>query len=587
MKQFLITALSLLTIGALSAQNSPVYVLFNSSCFQQLEYKRVRSGESVFAYSYKANVDEQYVFFSVGTPLPTESLPEGTLDCTTLNITDDAVKIINDQSHARQIYVIVQQRTGGYLMMPITTAVQVKRYGSWYLLVGPKYTFAVDTTNLSYQDNLQSEDSPSIIRFTGSQLNNCLLQYKFHGEPTRGNTEIVDLDFIYGIGVVNLRRGANATELQGSEMRLANVGNQTFDAYLAEICHQPNQQVNTNYNTSAWTNTAYTAEPDKENMSTGGGWQQPAQPANTGWQQQQPSTQTNQIVTGNNFSGTAGAPSGCTTPFGKGYHVVQRGESLKAIARTYNVDLKSIIKWNNIKDPDKIQVCQQIWLQKPPAKSSTTTAKSVAAKSQTTGNTVVNQSNYWSGNQQPTQYNYAPAQYNYAQSGTHLVVKGETLSGISRRYNCPEDCVRRANNMPPQGNVIVKIGQTLTIPQCPCQTTNVAANEPSRTSGPPPQVANTLNPQTKPPAPVVYDYQKEDPNAYNETSVAGQNTGQTTQPRDPNNLPPTQEYIVRQGETINSIAIKHKMSVAELATLNGLKTDDKLTPGKRLVVRQY
>jgi LysM repeat protein len=560
MKHFLSAVLSLIVLGTLSAQTSPVYVLFNSTCFQQLEYKKVRSGESLFAYSYRPNLDEQYIFFSVGTPLPTESLPDGTLDCSTLNITDDAVKIINDQTHARQIYIIVQQRTGGYLMMPITTAVQVKRYGSWYLLVGPKYTFAVDTTNLSYQDNLQSEDSPSIIRFTGSQLNNCLLQYKFHGEPTGSNTEIVDLDFIYGIGIINLRRGSNASELQGSEMRLANVGFQTFDAYLAEICHQPNQQVNTNYNTSAWTTTANANEPDKENMSAGGAWEQPSSQFGSG------------VGGGTQYS------SGCNIPFGKGYHVVQRGESLKAIARTYNIDLKSLIKWNNIKNPDHIEVCQQIWLQKPPAKSTTTTAKSVA-KPQTTGAKVVNQQAYLNG----TQQNAAPVQYNYGQAGTHTVQKGETLSGISRKYNCPEACVRQANNMPPQGNVIVKIGQTLTIPQCPCST-NTAVNQSNRTSGPPPQVANTLNPQTKPPAPVIYDYGKENPNAYNETSVAGQNQGQTNQPKDP---PPTQEYIVRQGETINSIAIKHKMTVAELLALNSLKADDKLTPGKRIIVRNY
>ncbi len=52
-------------------------------------------------------------------------------------------------------------------------------------------------------------------------------------------------------------------------------------------------------------------------------------------------------------------------------------------------------------------------------------------------------------------------------------------------------------------------------------------------------------------------------------------------------MPPTQEYIVRQGETMNSIAVKFKMNLAELAALNSLGQDEKLIPGKRLVVRRY
>lgn len=565
MKHLLLAVLSLLAISTLSAQSSPVYVLFKSECFQQLEYKRVRSGESIFAYSYRPNVDEQYIFFSVGTPLPTASLPEGTLDCSTLKITDDAVNIINDQTNARQIYVLIQQRTGGYMMMPITTAVQVKRYGSWYLLVGPKYTFAVDTANLSYQANLQSESSPSIIRFTGSQLANCLIQYKFHGEPTGSNKEIVDLDFIYGIGIVNLRRGANQSELQGSEMRLANVGGQTFDAYLTQVCGQPDQ--NAGKTTSTWTTTD-AREPGKEELSSGG-----------------MTTQGNQIVTGSGVgAGTAAqSSSGCPTPYGKGYHIVQPGESLYAIARTYGVEASSLIKWNNIKKADHLEVCQQIWLQKPPAAGAT--AKNMTIPKNPKGTTVPNQSIYWGGTQQVAKTVQAGNVV-----GTHLIQQGETLSGIARRYNCSEACIRQANNLPPQGNVIIKTGQTLNIPQCPCQLNAGQSNAtPSATRQPttpttPQQVTSFLNDQTQPAAPTA-GYQKENP-AYNQQqpSNSAQTQGNQSEQKE---LPPTQEYIVRQGETMSSIAIKHKMSVAELAALNGYAQDEKLVAGRRIIVRNY
>ncbi len=598
MKHLFVTALSLITIAALSAQ-SPVYVLFNANCMKQLEYKKTRSGESVYAYSYQPNPDEQYLFMSGSGALPTPSLPEGTLDCNTLNITDDAVRIINEQTQSRQMYVVIQQRTSGYLMMPVYSAIQMKRYGSWYLLVGPKFTFAIDTTKLSYSDNLQGESSPSVIRFTGSQLANCRYQYKFHGEPARGYTESMDFDFIAGLGIVNYRIGSNPSELSGSEMRLANIDGRTYDSYLADICHQSNQQVNTDYSTPQWTNQAgYNTggELNKEDMSAGG-WQQSGQ--NTGGWQQPPTTSAGKWQTGGNVGNPGGVstyPSGCPTPFGKGYHVVQRGESLKAISRTYNVDLKSIIRWNNIKNPDHIEVCQQIWLQQPP--KSNTTSKGEASTQNNynvkkDGPTVVNQWNA-AGNQQyyaPSNYNYTSPNRTQGFTGNHLIQRGETLSGIARRYNCPEECVRLANNMPRTGDVMIKAGETLQIPDCTCQMgstyqqPNTYNYNAPRTSIAPPQVSSALNTQTQAPAPQVYEYQN--PNAYNETSVAGQNQGQTNQQQNSQEPPPTQEYIVRQGETMNSIAIKHKMSVAELSALNSIAQDEKLVPGRRLVVRKY
>lgn len=592
MKHLLFATLALFTFSAAIAQ-SPVYVLFNNACMQQLEYKYTRSGESIFAYSYKPNADEQYIFMSSSSGMPTQNLPEGTFDCNTLSVTDEAVKIINEQVGSRQMYVLIQQRTSGYLMMPIYSALQIKRYGSWYLLVGPKYTFAIDTMDLSYQKNLQGESSPTVVRFRGSQLANCLYQYNFQGEPARGFTESTDFDFIHGIGIVRSRVGSNNSELQVSEMRLNSVNGQLLDAYLAEVCKQTTQQFNTDYNTPAWTNPAppYNNTDygygDKEGAQTGN-WQQPVNPSGN---------------TGSNFN-----MINCPIQPGAGYHIVQPRESLKAIARTYKVDLKSIIKWNNIKNPDHIEVCQQIWLQKP---LTTTTSKSPggnapAQYSNATGSygpTVQSQESYWGGNYNPAQYSNTQNQY-YPQAGTHVVQRNETLFGIAKRYACAEECIRRANNFPLEGNVTIRVGETLVIPECTCQTPGATGAAPAtynasdkwrpgaagtRSAAPPQQVSNILNNQTQqqqPYEPVIYA----DPRAQqgfidaSRTSAPQTNQADSQQQKD---LPPTQDYIVRQGETLNSIAIKHKMSVAELAALNGLAQDDKVPAGRRLVVRRY
>ena len=582
MKKIILSILSLSSLHALPAQ-SPVYVLFNSGCMDQLEYRYTKSGNSVFAYSVRPNADEQYIFMSGESGMPTQTLPEGTYDCRNLALNDETVRTINQQSAVRQMYIIIQ-RPQDYLMMPVYSATQIKRVASYYLLVSPKFVFAIDTTRLSYQDNLQGESSPSVIRFTGSKLANCRYQYSFHGEPARNYKESMDFDFIFGLGIINNRIGATTVEQQDSEMRLIGVNGSYLENYLAGICQNTLQANTTGNSASKWTGTAETGYlgEDKEQASAAGN-------ANT-WKPDQ------------------GAQSGmqhllnCPEQPGPGYHIVQRGESLKAIARTYNVDLKSVIRWNNIKNPDHIEVCQKIWLQKPAAEASAA-SKGISGQSYAGagGPTVFNQSVYWNQNTTPGQYNYTPNQYNYSpaqyntpQTGVHYVQKGETLFGIAKRYGCAEECFRRANNMPLEGNVTIKAGQTLVIPECTCQTTGQAAvtYNASRTAAPvvPPEVSNLLNNQTQTQAPVVYDYKtvrQDKPVVTNPLQGINAAPGQQQQSNLQGELPPTQEYIVRQGETMNSIAIKFKMSVAELAQLNSVGQDEKLAPGKRLVVRRY
>lgn len=48
-----------------------------------------------------------------------------------------------------------------------------------------------------------------------------------------------------------------------------------------------------------------------------------------------------------------------------------------------------------------------------------------------------------------------------APAASHTVVRGDTLSGISKKYNVPMDAIKRANNMT---NDIVVLGRTMVIP---------------------------------------------------------------------------------------------------------------------------
>ncbi|HEU4618037.1 MAG TPA: LysM domain-containing protein, partial [Gammaproteobacteria bacterium] len=60
-------------------------------------------------------------------------------------------------------------------------------------------------------------------------------------------------------------------------------------------------------------------------------------------------------------------------------HVVQRGETLYAIASRYGLDYRDVARWNRLRDPDMIYVGQRLRLF--PSSASTTSRAAAASRS--------------------------------------------------------------------------------------------------------------------------------------------------------------------------------------------------------------
>lgn len=140
-----------------------------------------------------------------------------------------------------------------------------------------------------------------------------------------------------------------------------------------------------------------------------------------------------------------------------------------------------------------------------------------------------------------------------AEVAMHTVAKGETLYGISRRYNVRVDQVKEWNNL--TGNTIT-VGQSLRVGQA---TFGGAA-----AYNAPPVMANR--------GPVA-----------NSNVGAAQPTpyGQVNQPQAVS-TPADQEHIVSAGETVASVALRYGYTEAKFREINGLGTNEYLRIGQRL-----
>lgn len=128
-----------------------------------------------------------------------------------------------------------------------------------------------------------------------------------------------------------------------------------------------------------------------------------------------------------------------------GYHMVERGNTVYAIARLYGVPVRAIIEANSLEPPYLLRVGDRLRVPSPRA---------------------------------------------------HEVTKGDTVYSISRRYGVPMNELMRANGISPPYTIV--IGQTLIIPPAGAAPVQAASSKPAAAAAPPratpAQVAALPNP---------------------------------------------------------------------------------------------
>lgn len=591
MKHTIPALLSLFSVSMLFAQQtSPLYLLFNSTCMDQLEYRQVYTGTTMMGYSVHPTANEQYVLMAGSGGINSPTLPKGTVNCREYALNEQFLNDVNNVT--RQVY-IVHQLTKGYMLTPVISATQVLRSGSYYLFRAPGYSFAVDTSNLVYESNIATGSSDWYIYFNGLKIRGCYYEYSFKREPTRTNQERSEFDFVPGIGVISERTGMTAADAEANHTRLIRVNGMALEDYISMQCQQVSTTTPGAAPLSKYTpQVNYGAMPVRESDKELGSLTYPS-----------------------GATGAVGPPplANCPEPPGEGYHIVQPGETLNAISRAYEIPVRSLVSWNKIKDPDKILICQKIWLKKPPAESAALAYKggktSPATYSTPSGQPVIRQDAYWQNQayqpgaytyQQPQTYSTSTQTYTApAQVLVHTVQKGETLYGIGLRYQLSEAEMRRLNNLPATGDVLLRPGTQLFVGDCCPEpgagptTTQPQYNQPQYNQPAYTQPQNYGQPSGNTFLPELYTNPTTGQTQYTTPATYGTQptttTTTTTQPAATTTQPtkqPTyfQEYIVREGDTINSVAIRFKVNAQELALVNNKEPNETLIAGQRLLI---
>ncbi|EFL49255.1 Lytic transglycosylase catalytic [Solidesulfovibrio fructosivorans JJ]] len=203
-------------------------------------------------------------------------------------------------------------------------------------------------------------------------------------------------------------------------------------------------------------------------------------------------------------------------------HTVQRGETISGIADKYNVDPDALMAANHLRSARDLLAGQKLSI--PGGKSS---APAVAAAA--------------------------------LPSTTYTVRAGDTLSGISRRFNVDSRQLAAANNL---SSSVVRIGQSLTIPGSGQRPRTFAARDPEPTK------KNLWAPKAQ---------------AQAEKHPAAAKTPPTPQKRQ---AAKSVNYKVSPGETVWGIAKKFNVEPSSLMAWNNMKSPSALQAGSQITIRK-
>jgi len=268
-------------------------------------------------------------------------------------------------------------------------------------------------------------------------------------------------------------------------------------------------------------------------------------------------------------------------------YVVKRGDTLSGVGKRYGVSVNSLMQWNKIRKPSHLHAGQNLVVFDTPAPQTQVTKTSTPRQGTPA----------------------APA--GGARSAVHVVRKGDTLSGISRRYGVRLQTLMTSNQLRQSSKLLV--GQKLAIPG-----SRIPAAESELAKSPSPVQGRAATASSAQSSKTIHVVRKGDTlfdlscrygvklpsllawNGLQKSSTLRVGQEIRLQPAGTSTVCRVQEaaaletgtatpleiwYTVRAGDTLFKIAQKHRVTVAQISNWNKLNMRHTIHPGMRLKIR--
>ncbi len=235
----LLTAICILLYFQQAHAQAPLYMLFDSSCTDQLQYKLSSNGSTVIAYWIHTGNNEQYLLRTGDATETLTTLPKGAKVCGSYILGEELLQAVNLK--LRTVYMLIPNDSG-YKTLPVTAVTHFKRSGKLIQVKSDKYAFNLDTTFLSMEQNLATPGSKTKVYFRNVQPVLCRERFSYHLEPVLKSDAAykADFDYIPGIGMTKMQYidADGKQEVQTLEL----INGERMGAHLGKLCKSKSEE---------------------------------------------------------------------------------------------------------------------------------------------------------------------------------------------------------------------------------------------------------------------------------------------------------------------------------------------------------
>lgn len=517
-----------------------IYLLYEGNCMDRLEY-RINDPATGKAYiSYQITGDNQATLLEVGTESSrwTGTAPSLMTRCQEATISR---RIVQELNVGKTRIYMVRKGEKGFNISPVTKA-------SFYYVMGTEieYTskdaeFAMDLERPIYDQDISSFGSDTQIYLDGLDFQQCQKGFIFRKVANGKKKDYKEMTLIPSIGIIEKR---SVTFQKNSEkvniVHLTKVNQTPLESFINTKCDElqagnfdKRKPEQSSRNADQYSNERSNAKANDYSNNSRRSNDYDNNNSRT-------NDYANESAKINISPSRVNQGDPCSVESSEGRHVVKKGETLYSIARRYSISLAQLRTWNNLNATNVISPCQALAVL-PPASMPTETARSV----------------------EPTRKNTRKAErridtslpYWAAGNKFHIAQRSENVAHLAKLYGYTEERFRWMNGLSQYEEIYP--GQQLKVTDCNC---------------PPPESGKKSLPQPFSEIDKRINSNRDNGNGFQEKGV---------------NIPDPSQlkvHIVKDFETLFSIAKRYNISVTRLRQLNGMAKGEIIMPSQRLYV---
>ncbi|MEM8526217.1 MAG: LysM peptidoglycan-binding domain-containing protein [Bacteroidota bacterium] len=458
----------IILMGTSFASLAQRYILFNPVCMERQKYDVINGygGESYITYSIELKNGEK-VFLEVGKESEKyeSRITRAVITCNSPSINQAMVGKIN--AGIEQIFIVLKEGQGRFKVSKVASAAYFKNSDRGIQYTGKGIAFAYNELVNTPSQNLANPSVGGRVFFVGASQYECMDTYTFSISTQQNSNVGSDLTILPSIGVIEYRTNAsggvgtrrlsnvNAKKFRSIVQDICKTGGETFENDLTDrggVEERPIVTRPPETTTRPAERPATTPRPAvRSNTNTN------VRPSNTPADYGIIARHTGSSTTDfrSDVESQNSQPTQPVASANDDMHIVAKGETLFRIAKKYGVTVNQIKDWNNL-NSNTIFVGNKLYVSAPNAVRDEGTFVDRGGNSSTPVTTAPDRNR---------NTNIAITDFD-SQAEYHILKRGETLAGVARLYGFTEEKFRQMNNIFP--NETLPIGYRLRTSDCNC-----------------------------------------------------------------------------------------------------------------------